>query len=129
MVFQGISKVFSTVNDRQYETIGAFWDALSGAYGMESLRGLGFHWTEHTIEYVIGFKEGVIPGCDCSVELPDQGWTTVRGKTENLGKIYEAIYLDGPLTYEIESFTEQGDCEIWYWRPAKKSGYREKQRE
>ena len=29
MVFNGISKVFSTKDDRQYEAIGAFWDELS----------------------------------------------------------------------------------------------------
>lgn len=29
MVFIGISKVFSTKDNRQYETIGAFWDELS----------------------------------------------------------------------------------------------------
>ena len=32
MVFNGISKVFSTKDDRQYETIGAFWDELSKKY-------------------------------------------------------------------------------------------------
>ena len=33
MVFIGISKVFSTKDDRQYETIGAFWDEFSKKYG------------------------------------------------------------------------------------------------
>ena len=49
MVFNGISKVFSTKDNRQYETIGAFWDELSKEYGRENLRGLGYNWTTDTI--------------------------------------------------------------------------------
>ena len=55
MIFEGISRVFSTVNEQQYETIGAFWDELSAQYGLENLRGLGYNWTPDTIEYVIGW--------------------------------------------------------------------------
>jgi predicted transcriptional regulator YdeE len=116
MRFIGISRVFSTENDQQYETIGAFWDEMSEKYGRENLRGLGYNWTNTTIEYVIGKKEGIIDEANCDIELPDQGWTTVRGKTEELGRIYEGIYADGCLTYEIESFGEDGSCEISYTR-------------
>ena len=116
MLFTGISKVFSTVNEMQYETIGAFWDELSAKYGLANLQGLGYGWTECTIEYAIGLKSGEIDGADCTVELPDDGWTTVRGRTENLAEIYEKIYLDGNLTYEIETFTDEGECEIRYTR-------------
>ena len=62
MVFNGISKTFSTENNRQYETIGAFWDELSAIYGRENLRGLGYNWTSDTIEYVIGLRQGEIAG-------------------------------------------------------------------
>ena len=48
--------------------------------------------------------------------LPDEGWTTVCGKTAELSRIYDRIYEDGSLTYEIETFTEAGDCEIRYYR-------------
>ncbi len=116
MIFQGIGRVFSTEDQRQYETIGAFWDELARIYGRDNLRGLGYNWTENTIEYVIGLKEGVIEGGNCAVELPDSGWKTVREKTENLSLIYAAIYKDGSLAYEIETFTDAGDCEIQYWR-------------
>ena len=116
MIFHGISKVFSTENEGQYETIGAFWDELAKVYGLENLRGLGYNWTESSIEYVIGLKEGIIKGCNCAAELPDTGWITFRGKTENLSQIYNEIYKDGSLTYEIETFTDAGDCEIQYWR-------------
>ena len=119
MVFTGISRVFSTENENQYETIGAFWDGLSQRYGLENLRGLGYNWTENSIEYVIGPKDGIMDQADCEVILPDDGWTTVRGKTAGLSQIYDRIYEDGSLTYEIETFTEDGGCEIQYWREEK----------
>lgn len=33
MEFKGISKTFSTVGEKQYESIGAFWDEMSEIYG------------------------------------------------------------------------------------------------
>ena len=56
MRFIGISRSFSTQNEDQYITIGEFWDELSKIYGKENLRGLGYHLTSDTIEYVIGLK-------------------------------------------------------------------------
>lgn len=116
MFFRGISRVFSTENEMQYNTIGAFWDELAEKYGRSNLRGLGYNWTPTTIEYIIGLKVGDIQESNCSVELPDDGWIVVNGKTEDLGKIYDEIYKDGNLTYEIEMFADDGDCEIWYLR-------------
>ena len=116
MVFTGISKTFSIVNAEQYNTIGAFWDELTAIYGLSSLRGLGYNWTENTIEYVIGLKHGDIEGANCTVELPDTGWVKVNGKTSDLPQIYQKIYLDGNLKFEIETFTDEGDCEILYYR-------------
>ena len=116
MVFNGISKVFSTKDDRQYETIGAFWDEFSKKYGRENLRGLGYNWTTDTIEYVIGLKSGDIDNANCSVILPNSGWIAVKGKTAELDMIYQEIYADGVLTYEIETFTDEGECEILYYR-------------
>ncbi len=111
MVFTGVSKVFSTENGAQYETIGAFWDGMSEKYGLENLRGLGYNWTDNSIEYVIGLKDGIIDQANCEVELPDDDWITVCGKTAELSRIYNQIYEDGSLTYEIETFTEAGDCD------------------
>ncbi len=116
MEFTGISRTFSTIGEEQYKTIGAFWDEMSAIYGMENLRGLGYNWTETTIEYVIGLKEGRIDGADCEVQLPDGGWVTVSGKTSDLGKIYDEIYKDGALKYEIETFDDDGSCVIMYRR-------------
>ena len=116
MVFNGISKVFSTKDNEQYKTIVAFWDEMSQLYGMENIRGLGYNWTKDSIEYVIGLKNGIIDNSNCDVELPKDGWTIVKGDTDNLPIIYKEIYKDGPLKYEIEMFFENDKCEIWYYR-------------
>ena len=62
MTFTGINRTFSTVNEGQYDTIGAFWDEMTELYGLENIRGFGYGWTEDTIEYAIGLKEGIIEG-------------------------------------------------------------------
>ena len=111
-----IGRTFSTENDQQYETIGAFWDELAAKYGRENLQGLGYGWKARSIEYVLGLIDGEIDGEDRTVTLPDMGWVTVRGRTADLGKIYEKIYQEGRLEYEIERFTDSGDCEIMYCR-------------
>ena len=56
MKFIGIKRTFSTINNEQYKTINAFWDEMIKKYGMENLKGLGYNWTDTTIEYVIGLK-------------------------------------------------------------------------
>lgn len=116
VTFAGISRTFSTEGSQQFDTIGAFWDEMSEKYGRENLWGLGYNWTENTIEYVIGLKDGEISGVNCRVDLPGQKWTTVQGKTDDLGRIYDKIYQDGSLTYEIEMFNDEGDCIIKYYR-------------
>ena len=116
MEFKGISKVFSTIGNDQYNTIGEFWDELSEKYGMENLRGLGLNWTDNSIEYVIGLKSGIIDNANFNINLPEDGWTVVKGNTDDLSKIYEDIYQNGPLKYEIETFYNNGTCEIWYCR-------------
>lgn len=116
MEFTGISRTFSTVGEQQYQTIGAFWDEMSDKYGMENLRGLGHSWTDTTIEYAIGLKEGVTDGANCCVELPDNDWVTVHGRTSELSRIYDDIYRDGALKYEIETFDDDGSCVIMYLR-------------
>ena len=116
MLFMGIGRTFSTESDHQFEMIGAFWDELAAKYGRANLQGLGYGWTERSIEYVIGLTGGEIGGADRAVELPDTGWVKVRGRTADLGNIYERIYQEGRLKYEIERFSGSGDCEIMYCR-------------
>ena len=116
MEFKGISKTFSTIGEKQYETIGAFWDELAKKYGRKNLRGLGYNWTETSIEYVIGLISGDIEDCNVNVILPDEGWKCVNGRTENLDEIYSEIYKDGSLKYEIEMFDDDGNCKIEFYR-------------
>ena len=116
MIFKGITKSFSLKNEDQYNTIGAFWDEISEIYGLENLLGLGYKWHNGVIEYAIGLKNGEIKGCNLTITLPDNNWVEVKGTTDNLKEIYNEIYKKGALTYEIESFTEAGDCVIKYYR-------------
>jgi len=116
MIFNGIYRRFSTQNSEQYTSIGNFWDEMAEKYGRENLRGLGFAWKEDSIGYVIGLKKGLLGDGSFNIELPDVGWTTVTGKTEELGQMYEEIYKDGNLEYEIETFSEDGTCQVEYIR-------------
>ena len=116
MIFKGISKTFSLVNEDQYNTIGAFWDEMEQLYGLENLKGLGYRWNRNTIEYAIGLKVGEIKGSDFCMRLPDVGWMCAIGKTDRLKELYDEIYRGGPLTYEIETFYADGHCEILYYR-------------
>ncbi len=114
--FYGVSREFSTKNEEQYQTIGAFWDEMSAKYGLEKLQGLGYSWTEDTITYAIGLKDDMLDDYDVEIWLPENGWKAVKGRTEDLGRIYDSIYRDGSLTYEIETFSSDGNCEICFYR-------------
>ena len=116
MIFKGITKDFSLANEDQYNTIGAFWDEMTEKYGLENLIGLGYRWQGGTISYAIGLKSGEVDECNLVIELPDEGWETKLGRTEELKAIYDEIYKLGSLAMEIELFFENGDCEIRYLR-------------
>ena len=116
MTFKGISKVFSLENEQQYETIGQFWDEMAMLYGLENLQGLGYDWQDYKMAYAIGLKNACIEGYNVSIELPDYGWKRTEGNTEDLQQIYDEIYKDGALQFEIETFYENGTCEIKYYR-------------
>ena len=116
MIFTGITKDFDLTNQQQYDTIGQFWDEMAALYGLENLQGLGYRWQDNKISYAIGFKNGCIPGCNLRIALPEEGWVTVNGKTDALQQLYDEIYQGGILQYEIETFDENGDCKIRYYR-------------
>ena len=98
MRFTGICRTFPTLDDRQYETIGAFWDELSAEYGRANLRGLGYSWTADSIKYVIGLKDSDISGFDTELELPDDSWITVWEGPKILRR-YTAIYTKTVLLH------------------------------
>ena len=116
MQFKGISRAFKLQNEEQYETIGRFWDEMSLIYGLENLRGLGYKWENDEISYAIGLKNGDVEGYNLVIDLPDDGWITAIGETDRLKELYDEIYKNGRLTYEIEIFFEDGSCEISYYR-------------
>ena len=116
MIIKAVKKTFNTTDNKQYEDIGKFWDEMIEIYGMENLIGIGYNWTNSTIDYVIGLKFCDINFYNCLIELPDQGWSIVRGKTKDLNNIYDEIYLEGTLLYEIELFFDDGSCEIRFIR-------------
>lgn len=116
MIFYGITKEFLLTNEQQYETIGKFWDEMSELYGLENLQGLGYEWKNNKISYAIGLKSGCIEKCNFSITLPDDNWNEVLGETDNLKQIYNEIYKSGALKYEIETFYEDGRCQIKYYR-------------
>lgn len=116
MEFKGVSRTFSTIGEKQYEAIGKFWNEMSEAYGRKNLRGLGYNWTETSIEYVIGLIVDDIEESNVSIILPDDGWECVNGRTEELAEIYSDIYKNGALKYEIEMFDDNGNCKIMFYR-------------
>ena len=116
MVFYGISRDFSLKNEEQYNTIGEFWDEMAEIYGLENLEGLGYNWRGPTFSYAIGLKGKIIENHNAIIELPDENWVTVKGETDRLKQIYDEIYKSGPLLFEIETFFENGSCEIKYYR-------------
>ena len=118
MVFSGITRDFDLTDEQQYETIGLFWDEMAALYGLENLRGLGYRWQGNLISYAIGWKVGDIPGCNLRIPLPDSGWIHTKGQTDTLKELYDEIYKYGRLEYEIETFFEDGTCEISYRRLA-----------
>ena len=95
MIFIGISRSFSLINEEQYDTIGAFWDEMAELYGLENLIGLGYNWRYGKMDYAIGLKAGEIPGANRRVSIPDGEWVTRRGRTEELKTLYDEIYLGG----------------------------------
>jgi GrpB-like predicted nucleotidyltransferase (UPF0157 family)/nitroreductase len=124
MIFKGIEIRFICKNNEQYETIGAFWDYMKRIFPDKQLRGLGYNWSDDCLSYVIGdYNQTLIfntkeitqqyPSAKyMEIMLPDDGWQTYSCRIEKLGYLYEEIYKDGALDYEIEEIHANGDCKI-----------------
>ncbi|HMM01044.1 MAG TPA: hypothetical protein PKC96_06915 [Bacilli bacterium] len=119
MVFKGVTRDFILTDEAQYDTIGNFWNEMAQVYGLENLQGLGYKWRDNILSYAIGLKNGDISGYNLSIKLPDNGWETVEGYTSNLKLIYDRIYKNGPLAFEIETFFNDGKCSVKYFRRRK----------
>jgi hypothetical protein len=116
MIFKGICRKFSLKDEGQYNTIGAFWDEMAEKYGLEKLRGLGFNWSGGSMLYAIGLKDGDIPDYNFKIALPGDSWESADGETKRLKELYDEIYRGGALEFEIETFYENGKCNVLYRR-------------
>ena len=116
MEIKGIKRTFSLIGEEQYNTISAFWDEMESLYGLENLLGVGYNWQEGSMDYLIALSDGVIDGFNETLILPDDGWISRKGRTESLKALYDEIYKDGRLSYEIERFYENGECLISFIR-------------
>lgn len=128
MRFHGVLIRFDCTDNKQYDAIGRYWDFMAKLFPKDKLKGLGFNWSSNSFDYVIGDNEGefdyslpiVYQTYPASkkvvIELPDDGWITYIGKLENIKNIYDAIYRDGTLDYEIEEFDTFGNCKISIFR-------------
>jgi len=123
MILQGIQIRFDCANGEQFEAIGAFWDAMRVLFPDRTLSGVGYGWENDTLCYLIGTEDGLPAGTETIgqqfpdaeytvLHLPDDGWKRYTATADTLDVLYEEIYRDGPLTYEIERFDADGRAEI-----------------
>ena len=89
---------------------------MAAKHGRANLQGLGYGWMDRSIEDVIALVDGEMDGADRAVELPENGWMTVRGRTADLAENCKTICREGGLQLEIERFKENGDCVVTYCR-------------
>ena len=128
MIFKGIEIRFNCKNNEQYENIGAFWYYMRKAYPERRLKGLGYNWAGDFISYVIGDHKHSFPfdiaeikkqypaALYVEIDLPDDGWQMHFCHTGQLEQLYEQIYEDGALEYEIEEIHSDGNCIISIFR-------------
>jgi len=123
MVFNGVKIRFDCTNNQQYKSIGDFWKFMTERYPNNTLKGVGCNWNNDSFDYIIGdfvalsldiakVKERFPDADYIEKALPDTGWKSYTGKTQELSKLYDEIYKDGALDYEIEEFFPNGDCKI-----------------
>ncbi len=128
MKVQGYQLKFSCKDGEQYIKIGEFWDNMSNLFGRGNLFGVGYGWQSDTILYLIGHQKEDVRVAEkqikqmysdieyIEVNLPDEGWLTYVGRTEQLALLYDEIYKQGSLDYEIEYFSDGGECRILVYR-------------
>ena len=127
MFFTGVKIRFNCKNNQQYKDIGDFWKYMGDSYPARALKGVGYNWSNDSFDYIIGDFETQnfdinkirehFPAAEITeINLPDKGWKNYTGKTQKLSKLYDEIYKDGALDYEIEEFFQNGDCKVSIYR-------------
>ena len=124
MKFTGVLRNFDCSNNKQFTDIGEFWDFMSKIVNKNELKGLGFNWKNNHLDYIIGDLKDK---CDypmdlilntypnskiVTVDLPNNGWEIHEGKIKDIKSIYEKIYEDGQLDYEIEEIDTKGNFKV-----------------
>ena len=125
MIFKGVSRVFPLKDNEMYKGISEFWETMERYFYLDKLIGLGLNWTEDSMEYIIGFTDNsmrkkdterikkIYPDAEYKVVLlPKRGWREYKGNTADIQNMYDAIWKDGNLTYELETFTDDGKCTL-----------------
>ena len=124
MIFKGIKIRFDCTNNQQYKTIGEFWKYMIGMYPNDTLKGVGCNWYDDCLDYIIGdfaithnYDMRIItdyyPNAEyVEINLPDEGWQIYHCELDELSNLYEEIYKDGALEYEIEEIKSDGNCVI-----------------
>jgi len=123
MIFKGVRIRFDCRNNEQYSKIGEFWTYMRTEYPDYSLKGVGYNWNNDSFDYCIGdfstldFDMDKVKECYpnpdyVEITLPDNEWQVYYGRTEKLSDLYDEIYKNGALDYEIEEFFTNGDCKI-----------------
>ena len=132
MKFTGVLRRFDCSNNKQFNDIGEFLDLMSKIIDKNEIKGLGFNWQNNHLDYIIGdLKEEFNYSIDIilktyptskivTVDLPDNGWKIYQGKLKDIKNIYEKIYRDGPLDYEIEEIDTKGNFKVSILRLEKK---------
>jgi predicted transcriptional regulator YdeE len=124
MTFKGIQIRFDCAGNQQYEAIGGFWDCMTGLYPGCALKGVGYNWSNDCLDYAIGgfgdethydetaLRERFPNAKYMEIQLPDSGWQVFHCELDRLSDLYNEIYKDGALLYEIEEIQPNGHCVI-----------------
>lgn len=125
MIFRGIKVTFLLENERQYVDIAKFWSIMEKYYDVNKLSGLGFNWTDTTMDYVIGFRDNSMTAAELdkikpyfrSAEyviklLPKDNWKKHIGHVSQIKEKYNELWKAGAIKYEIETFDEEGNMKL-----------------
>lgn len=129
MKFKGIKVTFSIENGRQYKDIAKFWEIMEKHFDVNRLSGLGFNWTDTTMDYAIGFRDNSMTraeldkvkpyfsGAEYIIQLlPNKNWRKYKGHVSKIKEKYTKIWNAGAVKFEIETFDDEGNMKILIYR-------------
>lgn len=128
MKYRGFKIKVRCINWEQVSTIGDFWFALAKNIGYKNVVGLGTNWTDEHFDYAIGvidddqvlqklraraIKQKTFNPEYFELDLPEEKWSTFKGKDKDVQKIYEndVDCLNKKYDYELE-YRDKTNIEI-----------------